>query len=256
MARRVTRSTSTSTVFSIACVNLSPRVPPQNTDEDVLQGRTFDVAEQVPFRLTTNIIDGMGVTGVEGLSPFFLSPRHRNADTHAHFRTSGVFRKAAEISLRILRDNQDSLMSVLETFVHDPLVEWNKKVRPSSRSSLPLPFSESEPSPFLSLIEHFKRAGGRPHPQNRQEEPRPHLEQAPRAASDVEPGVDGREGGQRRGASRATHPRGEELEEPRLDVCWMVSRFFFFFFFPVARPKQRPGWSANWDRSVHRCAWF
>ncbi|KAM0756274.1 hypothetical protein T439DRAFT_320977 [Meredithblackwellia eburnea MCA 4105] len=68
------------------------------------RGRTFEVAEQVPFRLTHNIIDGMGVTGVEG-----------------------VFRKAAEVSLKILRDNKDSLMSVLETFLHDPLVEWSKK---------------------------------------------------------------------------------------------------------------------------------
>lgn len=30
------------------------------------QGRTFEVPEKVPFRLTHNIIDGMGVTGVEG----------------------------------------------------------------------------------------------------------------------------------------------------------------------------------------------
>lgn len=30
------------------------------------QGRGFEVGEKVPFRLTHNIIDGMGVTGVEG----------------------------------------------------------------------------------------------------------------------------------------------------------------------------------------------
>ncbi|GAA5857265.1 hypothetical protein JCM8547_009406 [Rhodosporidiobolus lusitaniae] len=71
------------------------------------KGRTFEVAEKVPFRLTHNIIDGMGVTGVEG-----------------------VYRRSAEITLRILRANKDSLRSVLETFMHDPLVEWaynNKK---------------------------------------------------------------------------------------------------------------------------------
>jgi phosphatidylinositol kinase/protein kinase (PI-3 family) len=38
----------------------------------------------------------------------------------------GVFRKAAEISLQILRTNSESLMTVLEAFVHDPLVEWVK----------------------------------------------------------------------------------------------------------------------------------
>ncbi|GAA5943874.1 protein kinase MEC1 [Sporobolomyces koalae] len=65
------------------------------------KGRTFEVAEKVPFRLTANIIDGMGVTGIEG-----------------------VYRRSAEIALRILRANKDSLRSVLETFLHDPLVEW------------------------------------------------------------------------------------------------------------------------------------
>ena len=30
------------------------------------RGRTFEVPEQVPFRLTHNIVDGMGVMGVEG----------------------------------------------------------------------------------------------------------------------------------------------------------------------------------------------
>lgn len=37
-----------------------------------------------------------------------------------------MFRKAAEISLGVLRNNSESLMSVLEAFAHDPLVEWTK----------------------------------------------------------------------------------------------------------------------------------
>jgi phosphatidylinositol kinase/protein kinase (PI-3 family) len=48
----------------------------------------------------------------------------------------GVFRKAAEISLQILRTNSESLMTVLEAFVHDPLVEWVKV------SVSPIHFSE------------------------------------------------------------------------------------------------------------------
>ena len=50
----------------------------------------------------------MGVTGVEG-----------------------PFRRASEVTMRILRANKDSLLNVLEAFVHDPLVEWQtrKKVR-------------------------------------------------------------------------------------------------------------------------------
>ena len=31
-----------------------------------MQGKGFDVPELVPFRLTQNIVDGLGVTGVEG----------------------------------------------------------------------------------------------------------------------------------------------------------------------------------------------
>ncbi|EGG02755.1 uncharacterized protein MELLADRAFT_22295, partial [Melampsora larici-populina 98AG31] len=65
------------------------------------KGRTFEVAEKVPFRLTQNMVAGLGVSGVEGF-----------------------FRKACEVTMMILRNNKDSLMSVLETFVHDPLVDW------------------------------------------------------------------------------------------------------------------------------------
>ncbi|WVQ82128.1 hypothetical protein IAT38_004256 [Cryptococcus sp. DSM 104549] len=70
------------------------------------KGKTFEVPERVPFRLTHNMVDALGVTGVEG-----------------------VFRNAAEITMGILRSNSDSMMSVLEAFVHDPLVEWTKPGR-------------------------------------------------------------------------------------------------------------------------------
>jgi phosphatidylinositol kinase/protein kinase (PI-3 family) len=30
------------------------------------QGKTLETPERVPFRLTQNIVDGLGVTGVEG----------------------------------------------------------------------------------------------------------------------------------------------------------------------------------------------
>ena len=69
------------------------------------KGRTFEIPEKVPFRLTQNLVDALGVTGVEG-----------------------VFRKAAEITMGILRNNSESLMSVLEAFAHDPLVEWSSRV--------------------------------------------------------------------------------------------------------------------------------
>jgi len=41
----------------------------------------------------------------------------------------GVFRIACEITMQLLRDNKDTLMSVLDAFVHDPLVEWTDEQR-------------------------------------------------------------------------------------------------------------------------------
>ena len=61
----------------------------------------FRTAQVVPFRLTQNMIDAMGVSGYEG-----------------------VFRKSCETTLKVLRSNKETLLNVLETFVHDPLVEW------------------------------------------------------------------------------------------------------------------------------------
>lgn len=52
------------------------------------------------------MVDALGVTGVEG-----------------------VFRKAAELTMQLLRDNKDVLMSVLDAFIHDPLVEWEDEKR-------------------------------------------------------------------------------------------------------------------------------
>ncbi|KAJ4486427.1 latcripin-1 [Lentinula lateritia] len=68
------------------------------------KGKTFETPERVPFRLTQNLVDALGVTGVEG-----------------------VFRTACEVTMQLLRDNKDSLMSVLDAFVHDPLVEWEEE---------------------------------------------------------------------------------------------------------------------------------
>ncbi len=40
-----------------------------------------------------------------------------------------MFRIACEVTLQLLRDNKDSLMNVLDAFVHDPLVEWEDEKR-------------------------------------------------------------------------------------------------------------------------------
>ncbi|KZT05577.1 uncharacterized protein LAESUDRAFT_655532 [Laetiporus sulphureus 93-53] len=79
------------------------------------KGKTLEIPELVPFRLTQNIVDGLGVTGTEG-----------------------VFRIACEVTMQLLRDNKDTLMSVLDAFIHDPLVEWEdeKRKREHSRSNI------------------------------------------------------------------------------------------------------------------------
>ena len=71
-------------------------------------GDCFDVAvlrekfpERVPFRLTRMLVNAMEVSGVEG-----------------------TYRGVCESVLRILRSNSDSVMTMLEAFVHDPLINW------------------------------------------------------------------------------------------------------------------------------------
>ena len=70
------------------------------------KGLELETPEMVPFRCTQNIVDGLGAGGYEG-----------------------VFMRASEITLGVLRNHREALMSVLETFVHDPLVEWSKAVK-------------------------------------------------------------------------------------------------------------------------------
>ncbi|KAA6417036.1 MAG: serine threonine- kinase ATR-like, partial [Trebouxia sp. A1-2] len=68
------------------------------------RGLTLAIPEMVPFRLTQNLVDAFGVSGYEG-----------------------AFRRACEVTLQVLRVHRDTLLSVLETLVHDPLVEWVPK---------------------------------------------------------------------------------------------------------------------------------
>jgi serine/threonine-protein kinase ATR len=68
------------------------------------KGKTLKRPELVPFRLTQCIVDVFGPSGVEG-----------------------TFKKTCELTMSILRANQETLKTVLSTFVHDPLVEWDDK---------------------------------------------------------------------------------------------------------------------------------
>ncbi|CAN0900398.1 Serine/threonine-protein kinase ATM [Linum grandiflorum] len=65
------------------------------------QGLMLKTPERVPFRLTRDVIDGMGVTGVEG-----------------------VFRRCCEETLSVMRTNKEALLTIVEVFIHDPLYKW------------------------------------------------------------------------------------------------------------------------------------
>ncbi|XP_052895209.1 serine/threonine-protein kinase ATM [Anopheles moucheti] len=65
-------------------------------------GKNLPTPETVPFRLTRDIVDGMGISGVEG-----------------------VYRKSCEKTLEVLRKNQTVILAILEVLLYDPLYSWN-----------------------------------------------------------------------------------------------------------------------------------
>ncbi|KAG7387320.1 hypothetical protein PHYBOEH_008269 [Phytophthora boehmeriae] len=65
------------------------------------QGMALFTPETVPFRLTRDMVDGMGVSGVDG-----------------------VFSRCCEVTLQLLRKKSASVVTILEVFVHDPLYRW------------------------------------------------------------------------------------------------------------------------------------
>lgn len=71
-------------------------------------GDCFEVAmhrerfpEKIPFRLTRMLTKAMEVSGIEG-----------------------NYRLTCERVMAVLRDNRQSLLAMLEAFVHDPLISW------------------------------------------------------------------------------------------------------------------------------------
>ncbi|EGG01362.1 uncharacterized protein MELLADRAFT_117828 [Melampsora larici-populina 98AG31] len=71
-------------------------------------GDCFEVAmtrekwpERIPFRLTRMLVQAMEISGVEG-----------------------TYRITSENTMRVMRSNKESIMAVLEAFVHDPLINW------------------------------------------------------------------------------------------------------------------------------------
>ncbi|KAK4238937.1 hypothetical protein C8A03DRAFT_32994 [Achaetomium macrosporum] len=65
-------------------------------------GRVLPVPELVPFRLTRDVVDGMGIT-----------------------KTEGVFRRCCEFTLDALREEAASIQTILDSLRHDTLYQWS-----------------------------------------------------------------------------------------------------------------------------------
>uniref|UniRef100_A0A2H8TWI9 non-specific serine/threonine protein kinase n=2 Tax=Melanaphis sacchari TaxID=742174 RepID=A0A2H8TWI9_9HEMI len=65
------------------------------------QGTLLTTPETVPFRLTRDIVDGMGICGIEG-----------------------TFRKCCEKTMSVLRQNQDVIVTIIEVLLYDPCYQW------------------------------------------------------------------------------------------------------------------------------------
>uniref|UniRef100_A0A087XK65 Serine-protein kinase ATM n=1 Tax=Poecilia formosa TaxID=48698 RepID=A0A087XK65_POEFO len=65
------------------------------------QGKILPTPETVPFRLSRDVVDGMGITGVEG-----------------------VFRRCCEKTMEVMRSSQEALLTIVEVLLYDPLFDW------------------------------------------------------------------------------------------------------------------------------------
>ncbi|XP_044756174.1 serine-protein kinase ATM isoform X2 [Coccinella septempunctata] len=74
------------------------------------QGRTLPTPETVPFRLTRDFVDAMGVSGVEG-----------------------AFKKSCEKTMTIMKDNYQTIMAILEVLLYDPLYSWTVSVAEANK---------------------------------------------------------------------------------------------------------------------------
>ncbi|KAJ4298728.1 serine/threonine-protein kinase M1 [Collariella sp. IMI 366227] len=70
------------------------------------KGLTFAQPERVPFRLTHNMEAAMGI-----------------------YRVEGPFRQCSELTLRILRQQEETLMTILEAFIYDPTLDLQRGVK-------------------------------------------------------------------------------------------------------------------------------
>jgi hypothetical protein len=104
-------------------------------------GDCFEVAmrrdkfpETVPFRLTRMLVQAMEVSAIEG-----------------------TFRSTCERVMGVLRQHKDSLMAMLEAFIHDPLIKW-RLLQSQQGSATASSHRPSVPSSARPSLPHSLRA--------------------------------------------------------------------------------------------------
>lgn len=65
------------------------------------QGKCLVSPETIPFRLTRDLVAALGSSGVEG-----------------------VFRRSCEHTMEVLRHNKQTIVTIIEVLLHDPLYTW------------------------------------------------------------------------------------------------------------------------------------
>lgn len=65
------------------------------------QGKQLPIPELIPFRLTRDLVHGMGVSGVDG-----------------------VFSESCERTMEVMRNQHEFIENIVEVFLHDPLFKW------------------------------------------------------------------------------------------------------------------------------------
>lgn len=68
------------------------------------KGLNLPKPEVVPFRLTANMLDAFGPIGADG-----------------------IYTGSLKAAMTTLRDNRDTLLSVLEPFIKDPIIDWKRQ---------------------------------------------------------------------------------------------------------------------------------
>lgn len=77
-------------------------------------GLTLAVPEVIPFRLTPNLVTALGVLGLQG-----------------------TFQTSAQNVMRVLSQSRETLLTMLEAFVYDPLVDWRYNTAAADSAAAP-----------------------------------------------------------------------------------------------------------------------